>query len=386
MSVSPPPRPPPKAMIRRALAQVKSLYLSRQYKACAKRCDELLLPAEAGPLASVHPIHTVFLYIYAGVSLEFTGRALHVLSEQKISTLQAASARFARAHESLARLPFPGPAAGPGASLGPPTARTTALRDVSFASFASCASFASATSGSTAPFPAFGGDSSSWSIASDFSHHSNSNSNRQHTHDEEAAARPSPLRIRKIFYPDADDDEIEEEESLSSSTPATTTTTTTATTSVDDDGPVTTATTTPDRAQARARAHRHNDGYHHDDDALFAIAARDLEPTITLDGWLARARALSRFSTLVAELTALLAACDDGIARAIERARADREAAAAAAAVSAGAGAGARVERRAYRRGVAGADGAGGPALVRRARFRPERYQLLARTALAELC
>ncbi|KAJ5093580.1 hypothetical protein N7456_009441 [Penicillium angulare] len=118
---STPPPPRTSKDWKRALMDIKRLYLRRLYKQCSARCVKLLDNADKEnvgaiilmscassfglmliyELMQIHPLYRTFLTFYAAISYEFLGRAAHLYSDSKIRLLSLALEQFVNCGAAL---------------------------------------------------------------------------------------------------------------------------------------------------------------------------------------------------------------------------------------------------------------------------------------------
>jgi len=80
---------------KRAIADVKRQHLTRRYRACAARCNEIL--DNVKDTSKAEPVYIIYLHFYAATSMELCARTLPPISPSRISLLQQARAHFDRA-------------------------------------------------------------------------------------------------------------------------------------------------------------------------------------------------------------------------------------------------------------------------------------------------
>ncbi|KAI9760083.1 MAG: hypothetical protein M4579_001916 [Chaenotheca gracillima] len=83
-----------------ALLDIKILYLEQEYKKCRTRCEELL--AESAD--SLHPLHTIYLHFYSAICLESTADSVHPLSTKKLPLLERSRQEYLHAGSILCEL------------------------------------------------------------------------------------------------------------------------------------------------------------------------------------------------------------------------------------------------------------------------------------------
>ncbi|KAH0254264.1 hypothetical protein KCU91_g18087, partial [Aureobasidium melanogenum] len=73
---------------------IKALYLSHQYKKCARRCEDLLVHHQD------EPAHVIFLNFYAALSHEGLARIMHIYSVWRLPKISAAESAYKKALEA----------------------------------------------------------------------------------------------------------------------------------------------------------------------------------------------------------------------------------------------------------------------------------------------
>jgi hypothetical protein len=80
---------------RRAIADVKRQHITRRYRACAARCNEIL--DNIKDASQVEPVYIIYLHFYAATSMELCARTLPPISPSRNSLLQQARTHFDKA-------------------------------------------------------------------------------------------------------------------------------------------------------------------------------------------------------------------------------------------------------------------------------------------------
>ncbi|KAJ4394366.1 hypothetical protein N0V93_003583 [Gnomoniopsis smithogilvyi] len=80
---------------KRAINEIKRYHVTRRYRACSARCNEILTNIKT--LSSVEPAYLIYLNFYAAASLEMCARSLAPASAYRISLLQQARSHYEKA-------------------------------------------------------------------------------------------------------------------------------------------------------------------------------------------------------------------------------------------------------------------------------------------------
>ncbi|KAK2611089.1 hypothetical protein N8I77_004465 [Diaporthe amygdali] len=85
---------------KKAITEIKKCYVTRRYRACSARCNEILTNSK--DLSKVQPAYLIYLNFYAAASLEMCARPLQPASSYRSSLLQQARGHY-NAASSLIR-------------------------------------------------------------------------------------------------------------------------------------------------------------------------------------------------------------------------------------------------------------------------------------------
>ncbi|KAG8164854.1 hypothetical protein KVR01_005129 [Diaporthe batatas] len=84
---------------KRAIAEIKKCYVTRRYRACSARCNEILTNTK--DLSMVQPAYLIYLNFYAAASLEMCARPLQPGSSYRATLLQQARGHYSAAQSLI---------------------------------------------------------------------------------------------------------------------------------------------------------------------------------------------------------------------------------------------------------------------------------------------